>query len=490
MSEVSNAIRQIASEKGLTYESVLATIEAALAAAYRKDFGSKLQNIKVDYDPDTGALNAFDVKTVVEDLPEDAIVEEIPAEEGFTKRRREVEQVRTELEPKAGESEEEVRRFNPKNEMQMKDAVLIKKDAEIGDEIRMQLEVPGEFGRMAAQTAKQVIIQKLREAERDLVYGEWQNKQGEVIGGVVQRREGRVVLIDLGKAIGILPPEEQVATERYNPGNRLKLYVKSVGQSAKGPEIILSRVSDEIIKKVFYLEIPEISNGLIELKAIAREAGSRSKVAVATEHDNVDPIGSCVGQRGARIQTIIAELGGEKVDIIEYHSEPEKFVASALSPAKVVSIKVDERDHKATVMVAADQFSLAIGKNGQNVRLAARLTGWKIDIYENKESGTKISSEEAGETEETQETEDRPSDSEEAKETQEAEDHPSDSKDAKEMEETQETQEAEESQEMKEAEEAEEAIKTEEAPGDKKEIKKKKAVKKEKTEKLKKKKVE
>jgi transcription termination/antitermination protein NusA len=470
MSEVSNAIRQIASEKGLTYESVLATIEAALAAAYRKDFGSKLQNIKVDYDPDTGALNAFDVKTVVEDLPEDAIVEEIPAEEGFSRRRREIEQAKAESEPKAGESEEEVRRFNPKNEMQMKDAVLVKKDAEIGDEIRMQLEVPGEFGRMAAQTAKQVIIQKLREAERDLVYGEWQNKQGEVISGVVQRREGRVVLVDLGKAIGILPMEEQVATERYNPGNRLKLYVKSVGQSAKGPEIILSRVSDEIIKKVFYLEIPEISNGLIELKAIAREAGSRSKVAVATEHDNVDPIGSCVGQRGARIQTIIAELGGEKVDIIEYHSEPEKFVASALSPAKVVSIKLDERDHKATVMVAADQFSLAIGKNGQNVRLAARLTGWKIDIYENKESGIKISSEEAGETEEM-------------KETLEAED-------AQEIKETEEAQESQEPEEAKETKSSQETDESKDADKSKKKTEKKEKAKKEKTEKPKKKKVE
>ncbi len=391
MSEVSSAIRQIASEKGLTYEAVLSTIEAALAAAYRKDFGSKLQNIKVDYDPDTGKLKVYDVKTVVEDLPEDLQDEDVPGEIPPPDEQK---KDRDGASPAAeGEEAEEVRKFNPKLEIELKDALLLKPDAVIGDELRMQLEVPGDFGRMAAQTAKQVIIQKLREAERDMVFGEYKDKEGEVVSGVVQRREGRLVLVDLGKAVGVLPPEEQVPSERYIPGARLKYFVKSVSQTSKGPEILLSRISDEILKKVFYLEIPEISNSLIEIKSIAREAGSRSKVAVMTEYDNVDPIGSCVGQRGARIQTIIGELGGEKVDIIEYDPEPSKFIANALSPAKVHGIEIQDEGRKAVVKVGEDQFSLAIGKNGQNVRLAARLTGWKIDIIEDKQGGEVISSE-------------------------------------------------------------------------------------------------
>jgi N utilization substance protein A len=237
---------------------------------------------------------------------------------------------------------------------------------------------------MAAQTAKQVIIQRLREAEREMVFGEFKDKEKEVVSGVVQRREGRVVLVDLGKAIGLLLHEDQIPGEFYRPGERIKVYVKEVNFKAKGPEILLSRTSDEILKKVFYLEIPEISNGLIELKGVAREAGFRSKVAVWTDSENVDPIGSCVGQRGSRIQTIISELGGEKVDIIAYDEDPIKFISNSLSPARVIGITIDQANKKATVSVASDQLSLAIGKGGQNARLAARLTGWKIDIVEAK----------------------------------------------------------------------------------------------------------
>jgi N utilization substance protein A len=396
MSELSNTIKQICDEKGLSIDAVVGTIESALAAAYRKDFGEKNQNIKVEFDIETGNSKVFDVKTVVEDMPEEEMVDD--EEKTKTEENEKVEVSKEESKVKSQKSkvkedeekleegeEEEERKFNPKTEIQISDAKEIKKTAKVGDEIKTKLEVPGEFGRMAAQTAKQVIIQRLREAERDMIFSEFKEKEHEVISGVIQRREGRVVLVDLGKAVGVLPSEEQIYNEQYKSGARIKVYVKGVNIGSKGPEIILSRTSDEILKKVFYLEIPEISNGLVELKSVAREAGSRSKVAVAATSDNIDPIGSCVGQRGARIQTIINELGGEKVDIIEYDETPEKFIANSLSPAKILNIETDEKERKAVVKVTPDQLSLAIGKGGQNVRLAARLTGWKIDIAEKKE---------------------------------------------------------------------------------------------------------
>jgi N utilization substance protein A len=369
MSEITNAIKQICEEKGLSVDAVIATVESALAAAYRKDFGEKNQNIKVQFDSETGKSNVYDVKTVVEDMPEEP--EDIESEE---------EKSEVAEKEQSTEDEEEIRRFNPKTEIQIKDAKLIKKTIKIGDEIKTKLEVPDEYGRMAAQTAKQVIIQKLREAEREMVFSEFKDREYEVVAGVIQRREGRNFLVDLGKSTGILPYEEQIIGEKYLPGARIKVYVKGVNMTPRGPEIILSRTSDEILKKVFYLEIPEVSNGLIEIKAVAREAGSRSKVAVVALSESVDPIGSCVGQRGARIQTIIAELGGEKIDIIEYNEEPSKFIANALAPAKIVSVEINDKEKKALVKVAEDQLSLAIGKDGQNVRLAARLSGWKIDI--------------------------------------------------------------------------------------------------------------
>jgi N utilization substance protein A len=411
MSELFNTIKQICDEKGLSLEAVVGTIESALAAAYRKDFGEKNQNIKVEFDIETGKSKVYDVKTVVEDMPpEEEDLEGGEGEEdgeskngkdgGKNKKTRKSSSAKASDDKRENkddkdvkdngkkdeveEEEEKERKFNPRTEIQLSDAKLIKKAAKVGDEIRTKLEVPGEFGRMAAQTAKQVIIQRLREAERDMIFNEFKEKEHEVISGVVQRREGRVVLVDLGKAVGILPSEEQIYNEQYKPGARIKVYVKEVAMGSKGPEVILSRTSEEILKKVFYLEIPEISNGLVELKSVAREAGSRAKVAVAAASDNIDPIGSCVGQRGARIQTIINELGGEKVDIIEYDEDPEKFIANALSPAKILSIEIDEKKKEAVVKVSSDQLSLAIGKGGQNVRLAARLTGWKIDIAEQK----------------------------------------------------------------------------------------------------------
>lgn len=380
MSELTNAIKQVCEEKNLDYEAVVNTIELALAAAYRKDFGEKNQNIKVNFDPVTASSEIFDVKTVVENLPAEE-------EEEMLKRLQDPGYKREEKMQIPEDGEEKEKRFNPKTDIQIKEAMIFKHGVKVGDEIMTELPIPESYGRMAAQTAKQVIIQKLREMERDMILREFKDKEHEVVGGIVQRREGRLVFVDLGKAIGILPSEEQIFTERYLPGERVKVYIKEVREGHKGPEIILSRRSEEILKKIFYLEIPEIANGLVEIKAVAREAGSRSKVAIYTEAENVDPVGSCVGQRGSRIQTIIGELGGEKVDIIEYHENPLKFIANSLSPAKVLNIELNESEHKATVKVSSDKLSLAIGKSGQNVRLAAHLTGWRIDIVEATEDG-------------------------------------------------------------------------------------------------------
>ena len=393
MSDITNAMKQICEEKNLSYEAVVETIESALAAAYRKDFGEKNQNIKVEFDPESGKSKVFDVKTVVEDMPEEVVAEdeqqteeEVKSQKSKVKNSEEEKDAEKKAESTATETEiiqetlEEVRKFNPKTELQIKDAKEIKKTAKVGDVIKTKLEVPDAYGRMAAQTAKQVIIQKLREAEREMIFSEFKNKEHEVVAGVVQRREGRIVLVDLDKAVGVLPAEEQIVNERYRPGDRVKVYVKQVSITPRGPEILLSRTSDEILKKVFYLEIPEVSNGLVEIKAVAREAGSRSKVAVSATSENVDPIGSCVGQRGSRIQTIISELGGEKIDIIEYDEDLAKFIGHALAPAKILSVEINNEEKKAVVKVAEDQLSLAIGREGQNVRLAARLTGYKLDI--------------------------------------------------------------------------------------------------------------
>ncbi len=391
MSEINNAVKQLCEEKSLDYNSVISAIELALAAAYRKDYGERNQNIRVKFNPEAGTSEIFDVKTVVENLSAEEEAEMLKNLYNPTPKEPRKEEYREESrsfqEIEEAPSEEEKKKFNPKTDIQAKEAMILKHDAKVGDEIVTDLPIPESYGRMAAQTAKQVIIQKLREMERDMIFSEFKDKEHEVVSGVVQRREGRLVFVDLGKAIGILPSEEQIFNENYNPGARLKVFVKEVVEGHKGPEIILSRRSEEILKKVFYLEIPEIANGLVEIKGVAREAGARSKVAIWTEAENVDPVGSCVGQRGSRIQTIIGELGGEKIDIIEYSDDPAKFIANSLAPAKVISIDLNEEEHKAIVKVSSDKLSLAIGKSGQNVRLAARLTGWKIDIVEALEDG-------------------------------------------------------------------------------------------------------
>lgn len=401
-SEIEQAIRQICEEKGLSYESVIDTIQIALAAAYRKDYGNRMQNIEVIFDTKTGDAQAFDVKTVVDDIPFEEL-ERIKVQQAEEAARREAEEAARgfvladrlpPVETTPGEGEVT---FNPKTEIMISDAKVLKMSAKVGDVLRIELPIPGEFGRMAAMTAKQVITQKLREAEREIVFNDFKDQEGEVLIGTVQRREGRVVLVDIGRTTGVMLPEDQSPNERYNSNDRIKVYVREVSLGSRGPQILLSRTSDQLVRKLFEVEIPEISEGLVSIKMIAREAGSRTKIAVASADESIDPIGACIGQRGTRIQTIIQELGGEKIDVIEWSEDPKVFIQHALSPAKIKSIEIDEEAHAATVLVAADQLSLAIGRGGQNVRLAARLTSWKVNIREEGMPEGEVVPEEGGE---------------------------------------------------------------------------------------------
>lgn len=386
-SPIEQAIRQICEEKGLAYESVIDAIQSALAAAYRKDFGDKNQNIDVEFNTEDGTSRVFDVKTVVEDidLEELARIEEERkqkaadfAEKIETARNKGADIAGIELEESDGT------RFNPKTDIMLSEARIMRFGSvpELGEVLRLELPQPGEFGRMAAMTAKQVITQKLREAEREVVFNEYKEQEGTIVNGTIQRSEGRMVLVDLGRTAGILRTEDQVPGERYKPGDRVKVYVQQVALTTKGPQIVLSRASDEFVRKMFEMEIPEVGDGAVLIKAVAREAGSRSKVAVTTTDSQVDPIGACIGQRGTRIQTIISEIGGEKVDIIEWNEDSASFIGKALAPAKVNRVELSEAEQSALVHVNPDQLSLAIGKGGQNVRLAAKLTGWKINIAE------------------------------------------------------------------------------------------------------------
>src|SRR6056297_181601 len=361
--EIVAAIKQICYEKNLEYDMVLDAIESALAAAYRKDFGDKTtQNIEAEFDPDTVEVRVFDVKTVVEDMTEEEI-----------------------------EDEENEKTFNQRNEIMLSDARKINKKYKVGDTVRQELEIPSSFGRMAAQTAKQVIIQKLREAEREGLFEDFKEREGTMMTGVINRHRGRDFLIDFGKVSGILTKEEQIPREYYKIGDRLDVYIKLVEHTNKGPRIIVSRSHPEIVRVLFFREIPEISNGDIEIKNIVRDAGFRTKVSVYTEVENLDPIGSCIGQRGSRIQTIINELGGEKIDIIQWDSDIKKYIANALAPAQVNDVDLNEEEQSAIVSVPKEQLSLAIGRNAQNVRLAVQLTGWSLSIRDN-DSGEVVES--------------------------------------------------------------------------------------------------
>lgn len=373
-SEFNSAITQICEEKGIDKEKVMQTVEAALAAAYKKDYGKKSQNIRAEISEVSGGVKFFLVKEVVDESVREFIEFDSNEEEEGTKKE-------TVKEAKEGEEEEKMPRFNPERDIKLEEAIKIKKDVKVGDIIESELETQESYGRVAAQTAKQVIIQRIREAEKDAMYEEYKEKEGEILNGVVQRIEGQNVFIDLGKATGVLFPSEQVKGESYKIGQRLKVYLGKIEADNRGPGIILSRTHPEMVRRLFELEVPEIFSGTVEIKAIAREAGSRTKIAVIAKEDGIDPIGSCVGQKGTRVQAIIDELGGEKIDIIEWNENVEKFIAAALSPAKVLKVEIkDEEAKEAVVTVPSDQLSLAIGQKGQNVRLAAKLTNWKIDV--------------------------------------------------------------------------------------------------------------
>lgn len=367
----SSALAQIAEEKGIPAEKVQESIEAAIAAAYKKDYGERGQIIKAKLDSKSGGVRFWQVKQV---LNEEMVYSEEELEELRGKYNSSAE-TSTEQE---NEEEKKVR-FNPDRHIMFKEAIKIEPKIKAGEELEIELQTKEDYGRIAAQTAKQVILQKIREAERDVIFEEFKSKEGEIVSGVCQRIEARTIFFDIGKTLGILPKEEQIPGEFYRPGQRLRFYLLKVEETSKGPVIFLSRAYPKIISKLFELEVPEVAAGSVLIKTIAREAGSRTKIAVASEDEKVDPIGSMVGQGGTRVMAVINELGGEKIDIIEWSEDTEKFIANSLSPAKVLEVKILPKN-KAQAIVPEDQLSLAIGKDGQNVRLAARLTGWKIDV--------------------------------------------------------------------------------------------------------------
>jgi N utilization substance protein A len=391
LGEFGSAIMQIVDEKGLPKEKVIEVVEAALSAAYKKDYGKKSQVIHAKFDEVTKSAAYFLVKEVVDETTRE-FVEETDEDAEAKTEAQEAEfrrSTRIEDEVKDAVDEDRLPRYNPERDLTVDETNLWKKGAKVGDIVEIKLPPHEDFGRVAAQTAKQVIIQRLREAERQTMYDEYKDREGEVVSGMVQRVEGRNVFIDLGKSVGILFPSEQVEGESYRTGQHIKVLISRVAEDPKGPGIVLSRSHPDMVRHLFSLEVPEIFAGTVEIKAIAREAGARTKIAVSTNQEGIDPIGSCVGQKGTRVQAVIDELGGEKIDIIEWNEDFEKFVTAAMSPAKVVSVLVhdDEGGKRAKVVVPDDQLSLAIGKRGQNVRLAAKLVSCRIDVVSATEAG-------------------------------------------------------------------------------------------------------
>ena len=364
------ALGQIAEQRGISPEKVIETIEAAIATAYKKDYGKKGQKIKAKFNPVSGDVKFWQVKLVVDDSM-------LYTEEEIEEMKEKKELPREEF--KEGEETTKKFVFNEEKHIMLADAKKDYPKIKAGEEIEISLVSKQDYGRIAAQTAKQVILQKIREAEKETISAEYKSKEGEIISGIVQRVEGHTVFVDIGKTLGILSREEQIPGEFYRPGQRLKLYMLKVEDTPKGSVVMLSRAYPKLISKLFELEVPEIAAGTVIIKSIAREPGFRTKIAVVSEEEGVDPIGACVGQRGTRIMAVINELGGEKIDVIQWQEKAEKYIANALAPAKIVNVEVQEKN-TAVVFVPADQLSLAIGKDGRNVRLAANLTGWKIDI--------------------------------------------------------------------------------------------------------------
>ncbi len=378
-------------ERGITKEVMVDAIESAMATAYKKEYGKRGQVVRGKLDMNTGTVTFEQVKTVVDDtmvrFPEEGEeILELPAHHPHHDREEEV-------------AEGELPRYDAEKHMLLEDAQRIKRGAALGDEIIFPLEPQDDFGRIAAQTAKQVVIQKIREAEKLSILDEFGHKKGEIVSGIVQRVERGAIFIDLGRATGIIPYEEQIPGERYRPGERIRAYLYAVDEGFRGVYLRLSRSHPRFLVKLFEMEAPELASGAIEVKGVAREPGSRTKIAIAAADSHVDPVGSLVGQRGVRVSTVMSELGGERIDIIEWSEDQAAYIKESLSPASVLEVQLNEDDHRATVTVSEDQQSLAIGRGGQNVRLAAKLTGWNIDIIsvggENvgegeSESGTEV----------------------------------------------------------------------------------------------------
>ncbi len=373
---IHSVLHQLEEERGIPKEKIIEAIEMALATAYKKEYGAKGQIVRTKFDINSGKTEFFQVKIVVDDTT--IILPDADGEVDFERAEKEEKDI-----------------FNPEHHILIADARKIKKDIALGEEMVFPLEAHEDYGRIASQTAKQVIIQKIREAEKTAVLGEYGKQEGTIVNGTVQRMERGTIFVDMGRATGILSYEDQIPGERYAQGERVRAYLYKVEETPRGIFLRLSRSHPLFLQKLFEIETPEISAGSVVVKAVAREAGARTKIAVSSNDDHIDPVGSMVGQRGVRVSTVMSELGGEKIDIIEWSADPKKFVEEALSPAKVLSIEIDELEKKATVQVSEDQQSLAIGKGGQNVRLAAKLTGWKIDIQSVKgdtlgEAGEKI----------------------------------------------------------------------------------------------------
>ena len=374
--KVINAVLgELEEERGIPREKVISAIESAMGTAYKKEYGKHGQDIRAKIDMTTGSTEFMQVKTVVDEttvrFDGEEEVEEAP--------KRSTSRIPVPA-PLAEGEEEPLPRFDPEKHILLADAKFIKRDTHVGEELVFPLENKGDFGRIAAQTAKQVIIQKIREAEKVSVVAEYGKRVGEIVSGTVERIERGNLYVNLGRAVGIMPYNEQIPGERYRQGERVRGLLYEVEDGVRGVYLRISRAHPQFLAKLFAVEAPEVANGLVLVKSIAREAGSRSKIAVASIDSHVDPVGSMVGQRGVRVTTVTSELGGEKIDIIEWSENPKTYIEEALSPARTVSVEIDETNHRAAVVVADDQQSLAIGRGGQNVRLAAKLTGWTIDI--------------------------------------------------------------------------------------------------------------
>ena len=376
---IARAIEQLAEEKHIETGKVVEAVEAALAAAYKKEYEKRGEVVRAKFELKTGNVSFAQIKTVADETTvdmtppseEEIAAEKAPVEMDYRNSRYEA--------PEPVLEEGKLPRYNPDRYILIKEAQKIKADVLLGEELEFPLETKIDFGRIASQTAKQNILQKLREAERDSIMSEFKNKEGEIVNGVIQRFERGTTYVDIGRATGVMFYNESIPGEHYRIGDRMKFYVTAIQNDTKGPGIILSRAHPRLVVKLFALESPEIADGSVEIQAIAREAGNRTKIAVVSHMKGVDPVGCCVGQRGTRVMAVSGELGQEKIDIIEFSEDPADFIAHALSPAKVARVEILPR-REARAFIPDDQLSLAIGKGGQNVRLAHRLTGWKIDI--------------------------------------------------------------------------------------------------------------